>query len=96
MENNIWRISYNGVRFIKSQRLRWLGNFERMDDNEIPKSMTKGKLYCKRRKGSPRMRRREGGKEGREGERKESFQPLYGPGIDSASIRNKYQETSWG
>jgi hypothetical protein len=26
----------------------------------------------------------------------ESFQPHYGPGLDSASNRNEYQETSWG
>jgi hypothetical protein len=25
-----------------------------------------------------------------------SFQPHYGPGVDSASNRNKYQEPSWG
>jgi hypothetical protein len=25
-----------------------------------------------------------------------SFQPHYGPGADSASNRNKYQEPSWG
>jgi hypothetical protein len=26
----------------------------------------------------------------------ESFQPHYGPGVDSASKRNEYQESSWG
>jgi hypothetical protein len=25
-----------------------------------------------------------------------SFQPHYGPGVDSASDRNEYQEHSWG
>jgi hypothetical protein len=25
-----------------------------------------------------------------------SFQPHYGPGVDSASNRNEYQEDSWG
>jgi hypothetical protein len=25
-----------------------------------------------------------------------SFQPHYGPGVDSASNKNEYQETSWG
>jgi hypothetical protein len=24
------------------------------------------------------------------------FQPYYGPGVDSASSRNEYQESSWG
>jgi hypothetical protein len=35
------------VRFIKSQRLRWLGHVERMEDNTMPKRMLKGR---------PRMR----------------------------------------
>jgi hypothetical protein len=26
----------------------------------------------------------------------QSFQPHYGPGLDSASNRNEYQESSWG
>jgi hypothetical protein len=26
----------------------------------------------------------------------QSFQPHYGPGVDSASSRNEYQESSWG
>jgi hypothetical protein len=63
MENNVWRIRYNEelntlvkgedvVRFIKSQRIRWLGHVERMEDN----AMLKGRLYSKRRKGRPRMR----------------------------------------
>jgi hypothetical protein len=26
----------------------------------------------------------------------QSFQPHYGPGVDSASNRNEYQESSWG
>jgi hypothetical protein len=66
MENNIWRIRYNGeinalliedvVRFIKSQRLRWLGHVERMEDNAMPKIMMKGKLYSERRKGRPGIR----------------------------------------
>jgi hypothetical protein len=67
MENNIWRIRYNEeintllkgehiVRFIKSQRIRWLGHVERMEDNAMPNGMLKGRLYSKRRKGRPRMR----------------------------------------
>jgi hypothetical protein len=60
MENIVWRISYNEelntllkgediVRFIKSQRIRWLGYVERMEDNAMPKRMLKGRLYSKRR-----------------------------------------------
>jgi hypothetical protein len=44
------------VRFIKSQRIRWLGHVERMEDNAMPKRILKGRLYSKRRKGRPRMR----------------------------------------
>jgi hypothetical protein len=47
------------------------------------------------------IRRREAEKkENGKGENKEreniSFQPHYGPGFDSASNRNEYQESSWG
>jgi hypothetical protein len=67
MENNIWRIRRNEeikalleiediVRFIKSQRIRYLENVERMEDNAMPKRMLKGRLYSKRRKGIPRRR----------------------------------------
>jgi hypothetical protein len=44
------------VRFIKSQRLRWLLHVERMENNAMPKRMLKVRLYSKRRKGKPRMR----------------------------------------
>jgi hypothetical protein len=43
------------VRFIKSQRIRWLGYVGRMEDNAMLKRMLKKRLYSRRRKRRPRM-----------------------------------------
>jgi hypothetical protein len=44
------------LRFIKAQRLRWLGHIERMPEMQMPRRILKGRLYNRRRKGHPRMR----------------------------------------
>jgi hypothetical protein len=54
MENNLGRIRYNEeintllkgediVRFIKSQRIRWVGHVERMEDNVKRKAVLQKK-----------------------------------------------------
>jgi hypothetical protein len=44
------------VRFIKMQRLRWLGHLERMPESQMPKRMLTGRLHSRRKKGRPRKR----------------------------------------
>jgi hypothetical protein len=42
------------VRFIKSQRLSWLGHVERMEEKRMPKKILKDKMHGTKRKGCPR------------------------------------------
>jgi hypothetical protein len=62
MDNGVWRIRYNSelcrfmggediLRFIKAQRIEWVGHVEGMDETAMPKRVLKAKLYAKRRIG---------------------------------------------
>jgi hypothetical protein len=66
-EGDTWRIRYNEefnrfikgediVKFIKVQRIRWLGHVKRMEVGAMPRRMMKGRLFKGRRKGRPRLR----------------------------------------
>jgi hypothetical protein len=62
-----WRIRYNEelnrlikgkdiVKFIKAQRIRWLGHVKGMEAGPMPRRTTEGRLFIGRRKGRPRLR----------------------------------------
>jgi hypothetical protein len=46
----------NIVRFIKAQRLRWLGHVLRMGEDRLPKRILWEKIFSSRRKGRPKLR----------------------------------------
>ena len=66
-EGDIWNIRNNEelnrsinrediVKFIKAQRIRWLGNLKRMEEGVMPRKMMEGRLFIGRRKGRPSLR----------------------------------------
>jgi hypothetical protein len=44
------------VKFIKAQRIRWLGHVKRMEVGATPRKMMEGRLFIGGRKGRPRLR----------------------------------------
>ena len=44
------------MKFIKAQRIRWLGHVENMEVGAMTRKMMEGKLFIGRRKGRPRLR----------------------------------------
>jgi hypothetical protein len=44
------------VKFIKAQRIRWLGHVKRMEAGAMPRKMMEGRLFIGRTKGRPRLR----------------------------------------
>jgi hypothetical protein len=49
----------NTVKWIKRQRISWLGHLERMEEDRIPKTIFTQELEETRRRGRPRKRWRE-------------------------------------
>jgi hypothetical protein len=49
----------NMVKWIKGQRISWLGHLERMEEDRMPKKIFIQELEGTRRRGRPRKRRKE-------------------------------------
>jgi len=49
----------NIVKWIKGQRISWLGHLERMDEDRMPKKIFTQELEGTRRRGRPRIRCKE-------------------------------------
>jgi hypothetical protein len=44
------------VKFIKAQRIRWLGHVKKMEAGAMPRGMMEGRLFIGSRKGGPSLR----------------------------------------
>jgi hypothetical protein len=49
----------NIVKWIKEQRISWLGHLERMEEDMMPKKILTQEVEGTRRRGRPRKRRKE-------------------------------------
>ena len=43
------------MKFMKPQRIRWLGHVKRMEEGAMPRKMMEGRLFVGRRKGRPHL-----------------------------------------
>jgi hypothetical protein len=66
-KGDIWRIRNNEelnrsikrediVKFIKAQRIRWLGHVKKMEVGALPRKMMEGRLFIEQRRGRPHLR----------------------------------------
>ena len=66
-EGDTWRIRNNEelnrainrediVKFIKAQRIRWLGHVKRMEKGAMPRKIMEGRLFIGQRRGRPHLR----------------------------------------
>jgi len=44
------------VKFIKAQRIRWLGHVKRMEKGAMPRKIMEGRLFIGQRRGRPHLR----------------------------------------
>jgi hypothetical protein len=44
------------VKFIKAQKIRWLGHVKRIEVGAMPRKMVEGRLFIEQRRGRPRLR----------------------------------------
>jgi hypothetical protein len=63
----------NVVKWIKGQRISWLGHLERMEENRMPKMIFSQELEGSRRRGRPWKRWKERGRKGPSSARSEEM-----------------------
>jgi transcription termination factor 2 len=42
---------------VKARRIRWIGHVERMEDSRMPKTVMRDKIYTRRKRDRPKVRR---------------------------------------